>query len=254
MYTSLMRICWILNKRTYQILTSLAVGILTAANAQSACVDALIETARHPDGTVIPYILTSDKQSPKYALILMPGGDGRLDPKMRDGQLVFEKRGNFLIRSRELFCDSTFATASTDSTAKPERVLAIMNDLRARYPAAKLCIVGTSNGTLSTIALSEPLDGKVSCFVHTASRTLIGRLDTRKFQSRHLLVHHKNDGCGVTGYWGAEENHKDYNTPLFTMEGGVTRGDPCAGFSYHGFNGIEKETVEKIKAWISSEG
>jgi hypothetical protein len=30
----------------------------------------------------------------------------------------------------------------------------------------------------------------------------------------------------------------------------VNHGDPCEGRAYHGFNGIEREVVEKIAAWI----
>jgi hypothetical protein len=234
-----------------QILLAFALGIFGVTNAWALCSDSLIESAKFSDGAVIPYMLTSDTQKPNYALILMPGGAGQLNPEMQDGKLTFKHVGNFLIRSRNLFCDNSFVVASTNSSESPDRMEGIIKDLNTRYPAAKICIVGTSRSTLSTIALSGPLDGKVSCMVHTASMTTISRLDTSKLKSRHLLVHHKEDGCRQTGYWGAEENHKDYKTPLITMDGGITEGNPCDGFGYHGFNGIEKETVEKIKAWIA---
>jgi hypothetical protein len=34
------------------------------------------------------------------------------------------------------------------------------------------------------------------------------------------------------------------------MEGGIAVGDPCEAFAYHGYNGIERETVDAIKKWI----
>jgi hypothetical protein len=43
------------------------------------------------------------------------------------------------------------------------------------------------------------------------------------------------------------------NTPrseLLAFRGGVSRGDPCEAFAYHGFNGIEQEVIGQIAAWI----
>ena len=34
------------------------------------------------------------------------------------------------------------------------------------------------------------------------------------------------------------------------MDGGKATGPDCEAFSHHGYNGIEAETVNKIKAWI----
>jgi hypothetical protein len=38
------------------------------------------------------------------------------------------------------------------------------------------------------------------------------------------------------------------------MSGGQNIGDPCFAQAHHGFNGIEKDTVEKIKLWMKSNG
>jgi hypothetical protein len=38
---------------------------------------------------------------------------------------------------------------------------------------------------------------------------------------------------------------------LLTVQGGTSRGDPCEAFAYHGFNGVEAETVGKIAAWVT---
>jgi hypothetical protein len=41
-------------------------------------------------------------------------------------------------------------------------------------------------------------------------------------------------------------------TELLTVEEGLSRGDPCQAFAYHGFNGRESEVVAKIAAWITA--
>ncbi|MGH6689214.1 MAG: hypothetical protein ACREF4_00825 [Gammaproteobacteria bacterium] len=37
---------------------------------------------------------------------------------------------------------------------------------------------------------------------------------------------------------------------LVAIDGGTSRGDPCEAFAYHGFNGLEREVVSRIAAWI----
>ena len=38
------------------------------------------------------------------------------------------------------------------------------------------------------------------------------------------------------------------------MEGGISVGHPCEAFAYHGYNGIERETIDAIKKWIRQGG
>lgn len=225
--------------------------LIVSLHAKASCTDQLIDNVRYSDEFTVPYILTSQHQSPRYVLILMPGGAGTLNPHINnEGKLQFGFAGNFLIRSRNQFCDSQFTTASTNSTESPERMSALVNDLQTRFPNAKICMVGTSRSTYSTMGLAEKFDGKIDCIIHTASMNQIARFDTRKFKSRHLMVHHKNDPCHLTTYASTQSNHERYKTPLITMEGGSSTGDACQAFSFHGFYGIEQQTIDQIKAWI----
>lgn len=225
--------------------------LIVSMHAKASCTDQLIDNVRYSDEFTVPYILTSQHQSPRYVLILMPGGAGTLNPHINnEGKLQFGFAGNFLIRSRNQFCDSQFTTASTNSTESPERMSALVNDLQTRFPKSKICMVGTSRSTYSTMGLAEKFDGKIDCIIHTASMNQIARFDTRKFKSRHLMVHHKNDPCHLTTYASTQSNHERYKTPLITMEGGSSTGDACQAFSYHGFHGIEQQTIDQIKAWI----
>ena len=225
--------------------------LLVSGQVLAQALDLLIETARSEPGDVVPYMLTkTTDKPPRYAVIVMPGGEGTLSPEMRSGEIWFRYRGNFLIRSRALFADDDTVTVSTDSTGSAERMGAIIRDLRLRYPGVRVYIIGTSRSTLSTMRLADSLDGQVEGFIHTASNNGISRFNTRQYSSRHLLVHHEQDGCRYTQYSAAQTNSQDYGTELITMRGGVTQGDVCEAFGYHGFNGIEPETVGAIKSWI----
>ena len=217
------------------------------------CAEQLVSSAHYANGEAIPYILTTGGDAPKFVSILMPGGVGRLLPHMEDGKLRFLAGGNFLIRSRGLFADDDFAAVSTDATGSAERMQAIVDDVHSRFPEAQIFIVGTSRSTLSTMQLAEPLDGKVAGFIHTSSMDGIYWFDTRNFKSRHLMVFHRDDSCRSTHPASAQHAHEKFGTPLIVMEGGISTGDACEAAAHHGYNGIEQETVSRIKTWIRGE-
>ncbi len=213
--------------------------------------DELATSARSTSGESVPYVLTSKPGTPAYAVILMPGGQGRVNPRMEGGKLVFSGGGNFLIRSRELFADGRFVAVSTDATSTPDRMLAIVRDLEARYGKIPIYIIGTSRSTEATMALARPLDGMVAGFVHTSSMNRIAGFDPRELKSRQLIVLHVMDACRVTSPSSGMASHRKYGTELIEMNGGTSTGDDCEPRAHHGYNGIEKETVDRIKAWIA---
>jgi hypothetical protein len=237
------------------ILGKLLIPACAVLFASSACAADAVVVARNGTGKEIPYLLTFagadyHKLTPKFITIAMPGGVGSLAPKIVDGKPSIQSGGNFLIRSRELFADEDFVAASTDATSDSGRMLSIVNDLHGMFKDAQIYIIGTSRSTDDTMELAESLDGKVAGFIHTSSMVHVVYFNPRNFKSRHLLVHHKNDSCNVTYFSAAESSHEKYGTPLIVMEGGISVGNVCQAFAYHGYNGIEKETVEKIKEWI----
>ena len=228
-----------------------ALLLLACAAGPAMARDELVTSARTTGGETIPYILTSKPGTPAYAVILMPGGQGRVNPRMMDGKLVFADGGNFLIRSRELFADGRFVAVSTDATSTPDRMLAIVHDLETRYGKIPIYIIGTSRSTEATMALAKPLDGLVAGFVHSSSMSGIAGFDPRGLKSRHLIVLHVRDACRVTSPSAGAASHSKYGTELIEMNGGTSTGDDCEAYAHHGYNGIEKETVDRIKAWIA---
>jgi hypothetical protein len=229
---------------------ALAFLLLTAWAAPAHAADELVST-RHPNGEDIQYILTTgDGGRPSHAVVLMPGGTGNLNPRLLNGQLAFGFKGNFQIRSRSLFADGRFVTASSDANSNPERMMAIVGDLERRFGRIAVYVVGTSRSTETTMRLAQPLDGRVAGFVHTSSMNPIASFDTRGFRGRHLIVTHKDDVCRATRAGSSISGAKSYGTELIVMEGGKSVGEECEAFSHHGYNGIERETVAKIKAWM----
>ena len=210
-----------------------------------------LATARMTSGESFTYLLTTKPGTPAYAVILMPGGKGILDPRMANGKIALTAGGNFLIRSRELFADGTMVAASTDATSTPDRILAIVRDLEARYGKIAIYVVGTSRSTEATMLLAKSLDGQVAGFVHSSSLNGISSFDPRALKSRNLIVLNTLDACRVTRPSGGQASHRQYGTELIEVTGGKSTGDDCEAYAYHGYNGIEADTVGKIKAWIT---
>jgi hypothetical protein len=177
-----------------------------------------------------------------------------MDPRMQNGRLVYGFRGNFLIRSRPYLVDRDFATVATNTTTSEERVQALLDDVKRRYPAAKIYVMGTSNGTYATMRLAGYLAERVAGVIHTSSLNAISRFDSRQYRNRQLIVSHRGDVCRGTRFSASQDAHERYGTDFIAMEGGISTGEYCEAFSHHGYNGIERDTIDKIKDWIRKGG
>jgi hypothetical protein len=69
-----------------------------------------------------------------------------------------------------------------------------------------------------------------------------------------LIVIHKKDACAATKPSNGAASNRSYGTQLIEMDGGKSTGDDCEAFAYHGYSGIERETIDKIKQWIMAGG
>lgn len=238
-----------------KLIVSILALFLTLPWAPALAGDELVTLDVPNDGTMqhsLSYILTTTPGGTvTYGVIGMPGGAGNLNLRMEGSKIAMNGYGSsFLVRSRGLFADRQFVAASTDSTGNPVRMLAIVHDLERRYGKIAIYVMGTSSSTTSTMSLAATIDGQVAGFVHTSSMPAISGFDPRKLKSRHLLVYNRKDACQWNNPFFSASSHRAYGTEEIVMDGGQTIGDPCYGTSYHQYNGIEQETVNKIKAWI----
>jgi hypothetical protein len=70
---------------------------------------------------------------------------------------------------------------------------------------------------------------------------------------RLLWVHHEFDPCGYTPYRSAQQFAATSRSPLLTVRGGgPQRGAPCEARSFHGFVGVESETVLAMRSWVKT--
>lgn len=218
---------------------------------------------------VLPYLLSHEPgREYKTVAILFNGGDGKVGLLSRG---IPMPGANFLVRTRQLFVDRGVAAAVIDipsdvggmpdgfrsSQRHADDVANLLGDLNARFPGARVFLVGTSRGTVSAAyagaALSDRIAGVVlSSSVFNASRgggPGLAGFDYGRIRVPLLLVHHAEDTCHVTPYHAARALEKSY--PLVTVRGGKeAKSGPCDAFSPHGFFGKETETVRAIADWM----
>ena len=218
-------------------------------------------------------ILVIKPDQPKAAVVLFAGGDGAiaLESDGRIGKLT----GNFLIRTRGQFAAHGLLTVVIDApsdvphlggtrqTAKHVAdVKAVLAWLRAQA-TVPVWLVGTSRGTQSVAYIATQLsraDGGPDGIVLTSSvvsdkrSRAVPEMPLELIHVPVLVTHHKEDSCRVCRYGDVPLLMDKLTTPprreLIVFEGGVSEGDPCGARAYHGYNGIEREVVDRIAAWI----
>jgi pimeloyl-ACP methyl ester carboxylesterase len=212
---------------------------------------------------------------PKAAVILYAGGHGGL--QIADNGSLGWGSGNFLVRSRQLFADQGFRVVVIDAPSDRQSapflggsrqraehasdVQAVIAWLREKAPQP-VWLVGTSRGTQSAAYVATQLldgggpDGIVLTATILADRRSrpVTDMPLEKVRIPVLVVHHEQDACRVTLMSDMprlmEKLAANPRKELMAFTGGVNHGNACEGRAHHGFNGIEREVVEKIAAWI----
>jgi len=246
--------------------------VVSAAWAQTP--SRVVDVATRPGVTQRFLLLTPDH--PKAAVILFAGGQGGLQIAP-DGSFGWGK-GNFLVRSRELFAAQGLLVAVVDAPSDRQSAPFLggfrqtrehVSDVKAviawlkQQAAVPVWLVGTSRGTQSAAFIGtelRPDNGGPDGLVLTSSvlRDPRGRpvpdMPLEKIAVPVLVVHHKQDDCRLCAFADVPRlmagltsaRRKD----LLAFDGGTSQGDPCEAFAHHGFNGLEREVVSKIADWI----
>jgi pimeloyl-ACP methyl ester carboxylesterase len=221
-------------------------------------------------------VLVVAPEKPRAAVVLFAGGHGGL--QIAAGGALGWGRGNFLIRSHHLFAGEGLLVAIVDAPSDRQRnpflsgfrqtrehvadVKAVIAWLR-REAARPVWLVGTSRGTQSAAFIATELSqdrGGPDGIVLTSSvlRDPRGRpvpdMPLERITAPVLVVHHREDGCSLCAFADVPRLMSGLTRvrekELLAVEGGVSRGDPCEAFAHHGFNGLEREVVARIAAWI----
>lgn len=225
------------------------------------------------------YLLLRQAPPPRAVAVLITGGYGLLKLEGAGNDIRWSQQGtSYVVINRLQFLDDATAVAIVDvptdqrnfgatpkfrkSAEHATDLRAVVADLKARLPGARIYLVGTSQGSTSAAfvgkALGKEIDGvalTASVFVWAPaswgylSDSNLSDFDFAQIQVPLLIVHHRDDPCPITPYAPAAELAAKY--PLITVSGGLPVQDKgCGPRGPHGFLGREREVAVEILNWM----
>ena len=235
-----------------------------------------VDVPTRPGVTQRILVITPDKA--KAAVILFAGGDGGVTLEA-DGRIP-KLAGNFLVRSRQMFADQGLTTVVIDAPSDKQSypylsgsrqtaehvadVKAVIAWLRTQT-SIPVWLVGTSRGTQSAGYIATQLpraeggpDGIVltASVVRDARSRAVPEMALDRVRIPVLVAHHRQDSCRVCLFSDVpllmDKLTAAPRKELLVFDGGINVGDPCEARAYHGFNGIEREVVDRIAGWITA--
>lgn len=258
----------------FGFIAPIAPGSLAHAAADNTPpAEKVVDIPTRPGVTQRMLVLSPAK--PKAAVVMFAGGHGGLQIAA-NGDLGWG-RGNFLVRTRQLFAEQGLMVVVVDAPSdrqsapflqgirqKPDHAADIKAVIAWVRDAAKVPVwlAGTSRGTQSVGYLATELSGAEGPDGIVLSSTIlfddkglaVPAMPLDKVRIPVLVVHHKQDACRLClfGFMPTLMN-KLANAPrskLLSFTGGESKGDPCEAFAHHGFNGIERDVVRQTVAWM----
>jgi pimeloyl-ACP methyl ester carboxylesterase len=234
-----------------------------------------IVTVKRGSYSIAGLVSHGPKAKPKYGIALFAGHPGILKLREERERPAFNQQGNFLIRTRRFWLDAETLTVAVDApsdqwTSFEQRfrqtarygadVAALLQEVGRRFGIEDWTLVGTSEGSVSAFHAARMNPALARRAILTSSlfestRIGPGLSDARwgAYGGKLLWVHHADDPCPSTSYRDAQSFAKKSGAPLLTVRGGgPERGPACEPFSFHGFVGAERATVEAMRGWVKT--
>jgi hypothetical protein len=197
-------------------------------------------------------VLIKPSGAAKGSLILMAGGNGRLN--IGAGGSIGSLAGNQVVRTRHAYAERGFAVLVPDANIDLAAAVKYMAGI-----ARPVTVVGTSRGTqraaegigagarpdalVLTSGFLSPQSGEGE---HRYVIKLVG--GSPGVLPRTLVIHHRHDGCRWTNPAGVQPfiDWSKGKASVVWLDGGANNGDPCQAKGHHGFAGLDSQVVNEV--------
>ena len=220
---------------------------------------------------------------PFASAVLLQGGPGAPGVMGSEAKGWVKNDNNFLAGGAGRFAQVGVSAAVVDPPSdkrdlnsgfrsSPEHsqdLAAVMVFLRKQLPGKPVCLIGTSNGSLSAASGAAMLGAQgPDCIVLTSSvgvkptSSIVQKFahtftdaDLTKIKVPVLIVHHKKDLCSYSPFEPMQGHVKSFvaspRVDLMAIEGGQDHSDSC-NRGHHQFLGIEAQVSKQIADWINA--
>jgi predicted esterase len=213
------------------------------------------------------YTLLVSKDDPKTVLkvwVLFTGYDGYAHVGLLDSTPVFIGRG-IMVDGRRLFLRDHTAVAVVDSPSNMSEMTVafrrsdaylsgtqkLIEEIHTKLPAAKIYLVGASNGSVSVVQLASRMPERI------AGVAVLSGLYTDPEQFKGLtlyqpivFVHHEKDACLGVHFTSA---FRERFHPVMVSDIGVHYASTCGPYSAHHFHGQEAAVVDLLYQWADGQ-
>ena len=204
--------------------------------------------------------------NPKAVVLLFPGGGGMLrlkDDSSTKNQHTFVRSVNLWSQYQidAVLVDTPYDLGDLrrgdrrDSADHLARVGEVIEFYKKKFNLP-VWIFGHSMGTSTATYFANKVKTNALAGIIIAGTVRTASLDDDvKFPV--LAIHHINDQCAGTPLSASENiissRPKNTVSRLEIIEGGVSEGNVCDSFAYHGFNQTEPELVKRAAQFILSQ-
>jgi len=258
--------------RTARWLGSVAAAMAVLLAGAPASAAQLLQLPTRP-GVTQGIFLDSKAASPAWVVLLFAGDDGNVSVSSIGPTRM---QGNFVVRTASYWTDhgdayAIFDAPSDNAGGMPDAfrlgadaatdVAGAVSELRKRYPAARIALMGTSRGTITVGNVLKRHPEVADAFVLTSPVTQanhgqagLSGLGWSGNKARVLVLSNEHDGCQVSPPGAAkqlaQDNGFDFVSVSSSMGGGDRKSD-CKAQSPHGFLGIETTVLDSVAGWLN---
>jgi dienelactone hydrolase len=265
-----------MNKKIYHASFLLIFISLLLPAAVQAKQEVITLTSRHDfmggANITLSYLLdVPEGQEPGAILLVIPGGNGLINLKTRDGKIRHDLQNNLFIRNTKLFHERRIGVAMPDVPSDRDKgvnatfrkgrehaddLRAVLKDLKIRYPKSKIYFASSGSGGVSALFAAGhsggDLDGVILAGADTSQ---LHAYDHSAVKTPVLMMHHVMDSCDPSPMIEAKEIANRYSFTLIPFSGGASDQDKdsCAFRTKHGLFGFDDKVVATIRDWMAGE-